>query len=724
MSIHKIKLIITVSALFTGLSFSSTASASIINKTPTDNSLTGLKNGLVGHWTFDGKDVTATQVLDKSGKGTVGVKGGAVTPVIGRMGQAFKFGGTAGSQVVAAHDADYNSQAITLSAWIKTLGSSGTVISKDGVSGNREFSLIINSGKAEVYFFQSAAVWSTAGNVVVNDDKWHHVVSSIDIAGDAKARVYIDGVLSHTSDTGIASIAATTRDVYIGEREAAFSYPLTGAIDDVRVYNRALSAVEIQQLYKMGAPSKVTQTPASKKLGINSGLVGYWTFDGKDWNSTGVTTTDKSGNGNDAGINNGVSKAAGKLGQGVQTDGTSGYMRVGDKDSLSFGNGSVDTPFSFSAWVKFTTSTLSPFCDILSKYGGDGHGYEYRFIILDTGLLSFNTYDNSAAAYKGRQYSVPLSANKWLHLVGTYNGNSAESGFAIYQNGIRVDDTSYSGGSYVAMENGTASFEIGREQESVYCKGSIDDVRLYNRALSAADIQQLYKMGVPSKVNKSNANKNLTGINRGLMGYWNFDGKNISGSSVLDSSGNGYTGTMYGGITKVKGKIGQALKLNGVNGTYIDLGVAAANTIRGGNFSVSLWVKYNSAGNAYTGIISTDQSSPYNFSIRKKSIGSNVVFMWLSTNNLDTGFAPSLDVWYHYLATFNTVSGRKFYINGSLVAQDSLTTAATQNSDSLYIGTDYTPSSDRNFDGTVDDVRMYNRTLSAAEVYQLYMMGR
>ena len=78
--------------------------------------------------------------------------------------------------------------------------------------------------------------------------------------------------------------------------------PFDGSLDDVRIYNRTLSASEVKQLYLQGSSLKQNITPRkgtnTGTYSLDSGLVGHWTFDGKDtaWNSN--TTQDKSGQGN------------------------------------------------------------------------------------------------------------------------------------------------------------------------------------------------------------------------------------------------------------------------------------------------------------------------------------------------------------------------------------------------------------------------------------------
>ena len=107
--------------------------------------------------------------------------------------------------------------------------------------------------------------------------------------------------------------------------------------------------------------------------------------------------------------------------------------------------------------------------------------------------------------------------------------------------------------------------ELGRST------GQIDDVRIYNRALSAAEILNLYRAG-SAKVNVSNTAATANGggnLANGLVGgWWTFDGKNMI-NNVADSSGNGNNGDMIGFTSTssavVPGKLGQALKFNGVN---------------------------------------------------------------------------------------------------------------------------------------------------------------
>jgi hypothetical protein len=123
----------------------------------------------------------------------------------------------------------------------------------------------------------------------------------------------------------------------------------------------------------------------------------------------------------------------------------------------------------------------------------------------------------------------------------------------------------------------------------------MDDVRIYNRALSADEIKRLYKMGATAKLGVVS---NSTSLGKGLVGYWTFDGKDMAGNSTageyaFDVSGNGNRGTLTNGPKRVFGKIGQGILFNGGD-DYVDAGTPSVLKITG-NITISARVKFTSA---------------------------------------------------------------------------------------------------------------------------------
>jgi Concanavalin A-like lectin/glucanases superfamily len=140
-------------------------------------------------------------------------------------------------------------------------------------------------------------------------------------------KTYLDGQLVASDVSFSAFISPDTyRTLGVGQFGDAV---WLGKIDDVRVYNRALSATEIKQLYNLGA-ANVGHSNAM----ISNGLVGYWTFDGKDTNWTTGQTRDLSVNGNNGSLafmSTSSSPTIGKIGQALNFVGScSNYITMGN----------------------------------------------------------------------------------------------------------------------------------------------------------------------------------------------------------------------------------------------------------------------------------------------------------------------------------------------------------------------------------------------------------
>jgi len=206
----------------------------------------------VGHWTFDGKDMTSN-VADISGNGNNGFLAGqtSTTTVIGKIGQALEFDGS-NDYVNVPHSAELSPSVVTMAAWIKIPESTGdheTIVSKfDAVSAFDGYMLSIGNGGSQGL----VAVWDGDGWNVgvgsVDDGDWHHVVGIVDTAS---VSYYIDGSFD-ASDVTTPTLSQSA-ELHVGNRtDNGFSGEFDGLIDDVRVYNRVLSAEEVSRLYDLG----------------------------------------------------------------------------------------------------------------------------------------------------------------------------------------------------------------------------------------------------------------------------------------------------------------------------------------------------------------------------------------------------------------------------------------------------------------------------------------
>jgi hypothetical protein len=304
----------------------------------------------------------------------------------------------------------------------------------------------------------------------------------------------------------------------------------SGALDDVRVYGRALSSSEITQLYNTdtvgdGIPNWWRQqyfgtasstdssscatcdfdgtgqnnlfkyttgldpTNPSSAFGLNvamvtatnfdvsSGLVASYQFDGN-------LTNDSSGNGHTGTPAGGVTLTNDRFGDpnsAMHCDGASGYIRVPTQLTTS-------NPFTWSVWFRpgFTTTNL-PY-DLINQGGAPGQGETSPALYVNDipGTVDLYIYGNQGGVKLPSQPRAQWDTNTWYYAAVT---SDASGNRCLYVNG--VCENSATGQQFGQSE---PNLYIGAlaSYNSYYFPGDIDDVRIYNRALSAQEIQQLY----------------------------------------------------------------------------------------------------------------------------------------------------------------------------------------------------------------------------------------
>lgn len=174
-------------------------------------------------------------------------------------------------------------------------------------------------------------------------------------------------------------------------------------------------------------------------------------------------------------------------------DGSSSFVEVAHDAKQHFNDGTDDLPFSISAFVKMTDATnfvvVSKFTTVI---GGEWmlncEGDDLRLYLQTSSGNSMKRLSASAiTGYEGQ----------WVHLTATYAGtsggvfSSAGDGITLFVNGQPVAmDAAVEAGTYAGMANGTQAVRIG-SQQSVFSKGSIRDVKIFNRELTADEVAEL-----------------------------------------------------------------------------------------------------------------------------------------------------------------------------------------------------------------------------------------
>ncbi|HEX6761239.1 MAG TPA: LamG-like jellyroll fold domain-containing protein [Gaiellaceae bacterium] len=211
-------------------------------------------------------------------------------------------------------------------------------------------------------------------------------------------------------------------------------------------------------------PTASATTPAATG---QSGLVAAYAFD----EGSGTSVADQSGNGNTGTVQNGTWGAAGKFGKALQFNGSSTRVNVPDAASLH-----LTTGMTLEAWVNPSTVN-GAWRDVIYK-GNDNYYLEATSSNgskPDGGLIAGGSYADAFG-------TSALPANSWSFLAETYDGSTLR----LYVNGTQVASTAHTG----AISTSTNQLQIGGDSlYGQYFAGMIDEVRVYNTALSATQIQ-------------------------------------------------------------------------------------------------------------------------------------------------------------------------------------------------------------------------------------------
>ncbi len=638
-----------------------------------------LQKGLVGWWKMDGNARDSTV---NSNNGTLAGNTALTTDRKGQSNKAYTFDGTGDYiDLGGADNIDTITGDLTLATWVNiTVAQDTTVISThDGKNDNtRPYDIFIGSGtQPGIRLGNGAAQFAAqSSSGAMSTGAWHHLAGTV--SGTAMT-FYLDGVQVGT-DTFSGTRQAGSK-VLLGNSTTAGSRQLNGLMDDARIYNRALSAAEVLALYQSYDPGVVVSD-------LQKGLVGHWKLNGnaRDYTSnandgtvTGATlTTDRKGQSNKA------------------------YTFAGGTDKISAGAGTslnITSKITLALWLKPDGANSTDSDEGLAGKTLTEYAMTYDDRASPHGDVNFYINSGGQRANTGAG-GAPNSV--WTHIVGTYDGTT----ISIYKNGALSDTTLLTASINPAL---TTAFQIGKSGTSGSFLGDIDDVRVYNRVLSTTEITALYESYDPGVV--------VSDLQKGLVGEWKMDG------NARDYTPNSNNGTVTGATltTDRKGQSNRAYNFDGTTNTH-EISIADSPSLdAAGAMTISAWVKITSFTNNIECVASRIGGTG-GWSLEKNS-GTNTLRFYVNipgdTNGPQTG-TLSTGTWYHIVGTNNGTTSI-MYTNG--VAGNTLTIAGpgTLTAKTMKIGMQNNASdASRRFDGVIDDVRLYNRALSAAEVLALY----
>ena len=455
---------------------------------------------------------------------------------------------------------------------------------------------------------------------------------------------------------------------------------------------------------------KVTNSSTNKiKVStLQKGLVGHWDMDQTSLKSSTVLAdrTPNANNGTLVGSPTFTTDRNNQSNKAMSYSGSGQYINSGDptNGSLDFGSGN----FTLSAWVKTNTLNSAYHC-VITKNANSYPNYQ----------LCINASNVFQAGYEvsvgniSRALSGSLSTNTWYNTVVVADRTN---GTSLYLNGILIQTVSAKSGS---LDN-VANLLIGRHVggSALDWNGSIDDVRIYNRALSQAEVTQLY--------GSYNPKIQVSTLQQGLVGYWPLDQDSLKSSTVVaDKTPYANNGTMVGSPTFTTDQKGQASKAMSFNGTsqYIDTG--ASSTLDGfTTMSISSWFKTSTEDMGVLVGKHPGGSGPYYLGGGTNISGLNTIrFMMSNSSGIRVNYDVSNSSYYngswHFLVGVYDGSTMYIYFDGTPIGLTTTQTGSVRSMTSNFIIGDWQGHSNK-FNGSIADVRIYNRALSASEVKALY----
>ncbi len=412
---------------------------------------------------------------------------------------------------------------------------------------------------------------------------------------------------------------------------------------------------------------------------IDPDLVGHWQFD----ETSSAVAIDASENDNDGTLINGPKWVSGRSKSALSLDGVDDFVNAGNNASLDFGT----NDFAVAFWVK---ATGGEYRNIIRK-GYGSNNPRFRLALRKIGRIRAEVTDGTNFVISSND-GKKINDNQWHHVVINFQRGGLMTRYIDGQSDGTADDI-----SSVGNINTAASLIMAMESNTLPL--TLDDVRLYRRVLLANEIKRLY-------------------TNTGLVAYWKLD--ELSVRAALDSSGNGHNGLLVNGPSWGDGKFNRGLVFDGMD-DYMDVGHSGGLNFGTGDFSIAFWIKASYGG--FHNIVRKGYGSgKSHFAVALRTNGILQTELDDGTQIVvsnDDGTVIDDDRWHHVVVNFDRDGLMTRYIDGKPDGS-AVNIAGIGNINSpanLFISgqSDYS-------NGTLDDIRLYNRVLTISEVQDIYQL--
>lgn len=671
-------------------------------------------------------------------------------------------------------------KAFSLVAWVKSSTSLLSPIISKYTAADRGYKMELDGSDQVLFTLRSSAtngivVSDTTGGL--RDGAWHLIACTYTGGGAASnVAIYVDGVLRPMATiandlSGLTTLNAA--DFTMASNDGGVSGTYTGGIDEVSVWDIALTLTKIQEIYHNGFPDDLSTHSAADDLlawwRMGDGDI-YPTLYNQVLGGTAIfpNIPDESGNGNGGTMTNmEVSDIVADVPRSSFCK-YSTYFPLGGNSYYTMGNVHAfeyTDSFSISGWLRFTATT-GQLTWVVDKKAGASTYRGYQLLASGNGgRFSFNIISDNATTNK---ISVETSTGgfndgEWHHVVVSWSGSATPvaADLRIYVDGVDLAFWVYSD-TLTGTIVDSAAFAIGNSvaELSGSAVGRVAEVSVYDKALSLAEAQWIYNAGLPRDLQDGGPSN--------LVGWWrlgtiertdqrtrdlvwgaaattslNRDMSRFNNDATPTNTEVGdFTSDTPGGDAKFSVDINADL----FSTTSVDFKAGYDDHVTMGNasaldfdntdpFSTSFWVKTTDLG--HEKIFGKRQGlTTYRGYALDINVGEYLQFTLCHDSATDDQISVLSDditgwrdgSWHHICWTVDgssTAAGVLLYIDGALAGtwiwKDALT-GTTLNTEPFRLGCSDWGKGDC-FDGTMDEFAVHAKELSAVEVAWIYNSG-
>jgi hypothetical protein len=592
----------------------------------------------------------------------------------------------------------------------------------------------------------------------VNYNQWYYFIWVFD-ATAKEAKLYVNGAKVKTLIAAESAIFNPTSKMKMGMQKYS-DRSFHGKIDEIGVWNRALTEAEVQQLYNSGngnqypfmgttnvpsTPQNLTATPDNQQITLTwspnteSDLEKYNVYSTTDttagfsllasvnkpdtiYTHTGLTNgttyyykiTAVDSAGNESGFSDVVSAtpSASDL-----LNGLIAYYTLGGDAIDASGN-------NYHGTINGATETSGKLGNAMSFSGGSDNIKLPQFSVGNTFTFSawykINNIPQAQHKVISEDYIVDVFANSDGNMYANVGNGSTwgqSVGYRFALNEWEFVTVTYNGSMLKIYKNGQLKGSVnnskyvtnwlidignryGAESSTYGMNGAIDEVAIYNRVLSQTEITELYNNG---------AGKRPDILKLGNELYYSFDN-----GTATDLSGNENDGVLHNWVNFSQGKINKSIMLDG-NDDYLSVDLSS---YAGNYLTAILW--FNSSGwiGGYNSLIFHKTNIDSRIYIHETD-GLLRYFAGAATSEINTN-APSINNW-HQAAIILNDGEMKGYLDNNLIGQ---TNYSTFNDYGTFEFGRFGYNDDYHYEGRLDEIAIFTRPLSKDEISLLYNSGK